>query len=104
MQGPYRRLSPQSLEVLLALAAEPTRWRHGYDLGQELGLKAGSLYPILIRLDERRLLESTWEDQPPQGRPPRHMYRIRPGGLEAIKVALARNSRRPRIDTLRGAW
>jgi hypothetical protein len=31
---------------------DPARWRHGNDLGRELGLKAGSLYPILIPLEE----------------------------------------------------
>jgi hypothetical protein len=36
--------------VLTALAADPSGWRHGYELGQEFGVKAGSLYPILIRL------------------------------------------------------
>jgi hypothetical protein len=31
--------------VLSALAAAPDVWRHGYDLGREIGLKAGTLYP-----------------------------------------------------------
>ena len=68
------------MQVLCALAAEPARWRHGYDLGAETGLKAGSLYPILIRLADRGLLEAAWEDSVPQGRPPRHLYRLTPGG------------------------
>ena len=39
--------SPQTVNVLRALAAEPARWRYGYDLGTEVHLKSGSLYPIL---------------------------------------------------------
>ena len=70
------------MRVLRALAEEPARWRHGYDLGTETGLKAGSLYPILVRLADRGLLEATWEDPLPQGRPPRHLYRLTPAGLE----------------------
>jgi PadR family transcriptional regulator, regulatory protein PadR len=77
-----RAPSPQTIKVLRALAAEPARWRHGYDLGTETGLKAGSLYPILVRLADRGLLEATWEDPLPQGRPPRHLYRLTPAGLE----------------------
>ena len=50
-----RRPSPQTVAVLGALAAEPTAWRYGYELGLEVGLKAGSLYPILIRLADRGL-------------------------------------------------
>lgn len=71
-----RRPSRQTIAVLAALAHEPEHWRHGYDLGQELGLKAGTLYPILMRLCDRGWLEAAWEDDPPLGRPRRHLYRI----------------------------
>jgi DNA-binding PadR family transcriptional regulator len=84
--------------VLRALAAEPARWRHGYDLGAETGLKAGSLYPILIRLADRGLLEATWEESAPQGRPPRHLYRLTAAGLEqagALPAPAARSRPRP---------
>jgi PadR family transcriptional regulator, regulatory protein PadR len=74
--------SPQTLLVLSALAAAPARWRYGYDLGTETGLKAGSLYPILVRLADRGLLEATWEESPPPGRPARHLYRLTPKGRE----------------------
>jgi PadR family transcriptional regulator PadR len=73
--------SPQTALVLRALAADPTAWRYGYELGQQVGLKAGSLYPILIRLSDRELLEAAWESDPPQGRPPRHLYRLTGAGL-----------------------
>jgi hypothetical protein len=77
-----RAPSPQTTKVLRALAADPARWRYGYELGAETGLAAGSLYPILIRLADRELLEATWEDPAPQGRPARHLYRLTSGGLE----------------------
>jgi hypothetical protein len=76
-----RRPSPQTIAVLTALATDPTRWRYGYELGQEVGLKAGSLYPILIRLAERGALEASWEAEPGPGRPPRHLYRLTAAGL-----------------------
>ncbi|GAA1530867.1 PadR family transcriptional regulator [Dactylosporangium maewongense] len=78
-----RRPSPQTAAVLRALAADPTQWRYGYELGQEVGLKAGSLYPILIRLSDRGLLEASWETDPPHGRPPRHLYRLTGAGVTA---------------------
>ena len=80
-----RRLSRQTEAVLAALAARPQEWRHGYELGQEVGLKAGSLYPILIRLCDRGLLEAEWETSPPTGRPPRHLYRPTGAGLRLAK-------------------
>jgi DNA-binding PadR family transcriptional regulator len=75
-----RRPSRQTVAVLTALAATPTMWRYGYELGQEVDLRAGSLYPILTRLSERDLLEHTWETSAPPGRPPRHLYRLTPAG------------------------
>src|SRR5262245_41337766 len=77
-----RRPSSQTAAVLLALAEAPTAWRYGYDLCQQTGLKAGSMYPILMRLADRGLLETAWERDAPAGRPPRHLYRLTGPGLE----------------------
>jgi PadR family transcriptional regulator, regulatory protein PadR len=74
--------SEQSTTVLRVLAEDPTVWRHGYDLCQQTGLKAGSMYPILIRLADRGLLETKWETEIPAGRPPRHLYRLTEAGIE----------------------
>ena len=79
-----RKPSAQTLAVLAALARDPGTARHGYELGKELGLKAGTLYPILIRLCERGFLEASWEADPPTGRPPRHLYRILAPGLRVV--------------------
>ena len=91
-----RRLSPQTNAVLIALAREPETWRHGYDLVQELGLQAGTLYPILMRLCDRGQLEAGWETDPPRGRPPRHLYRLtatgRKAAAEAATVPFARRA------------
>ena len=75
-----RRPSPRTLAVLRALAEDPERWRYGYDLCIELGIQAGSMYPILIRLADRGLLEATWEGDPVPGRPARHLYRLTGAG------------------------
>ena len=82
-----RAPSPQAMRLLRALAAEPARWRYGYELGTETGLKAGSLYPILVRLADRGLLEASWEQSPPPGRPARHLYRLSRDGQELAAVA-----------------
>ncbi len=75
--------SPQTVNVLRALAADPARWRYGYDLVTEVNLKSGSLYPILVRLADRGLLETSWE--PGVGsRPPRHLYRLTGAGREVV--------------------
>ena len=84
-----RRPSRQTASVLTALAREPLGWRYGYELGKEVGLEAGTLYPILMRLCDRGVLEASWEADPPVGRPRRHMYRITTAGAHAATEAQA---------------
>ena len=90
--------SAQAVSVLDALAAQPSQWRHGYDLCAELGLKSGSLYPILIRLADRGLMEAIWEAGPP-GKPPRHLYRLTTAGLDAVRTQVTQPApkRRARV-------
>src|SRR5215510_11150036 len=80
-----RRPSRQTVAILDALAAKASEWSHGYDLCRALGLKAGTVYPILIRLAERGFVETAWEHEVPQGRPPRHLYRLSAAGAERVR-------------------
>jgi DNA-binding PadR family transcriptional regulator len=83
-----RRPSAQTIAVLRALAEQPTSWRYGYDLCTQLGLQPGSMYPILIRLADRGLLEADWETGRVAGRPPRHLYRLTGAGLAYAAAVL----------------
>jgi DNA-binding PadR family transcriptional regulator len=82
-----RKLSGQTLAVLRALAERPDDWLYGLEIAERTKLKSGSLYPILIRLSERGLLEAQWREPAAPGRPPRHAYRIAPAGLRALAEA-----------------
>jgi PadR family transcriptional regulator, regulatory protein PadR len=84
-----REFSPQTLSVLAALCEQPSQWQHGYALASQTGLKSGTLYPILIRLADRGLVEACWQEEPQPGRPRRHLYRLTPGGLASASGALA---------------
>ena len=86
------RISPQTIQVLDAFLEDPKGWKYGYDISRTTGLKSGTLYPILIRLAERTLLESCWETVE-AGKPPRHMYRLTSAGVLFAREQLA--SRRP---------
>ena len=83
------RFSAQTLSVLSALEADPAAWLHGYLLAKQTGLASGTLYPILIRLADRQLIEARWEDEQSAGRPRRHLYRLTGDGLIAARMALA---------------
>jgi PadR family transcriptional regulator, regulatory protein PadR len=81
-----RRPSPHTQALLAALSQRPRGWQYGYELSQMTNLKSGTIYPILMRLCDRGMLESQWKEAKIEGRPARHMYR-----LTAAGVAFARN-------------
>ncbi|MDE2112416.1 MAG: helix-turn-helix transcriptional regulator [Alphaproteobacteria bacterium] len=89
-------ISRQTRLLLLAMLDAPSNWRHGYELSRETGLKSGTLYPILMRLSDRGLLESKWQEPEQAGRPPRHAYRLTPDGL-----AFARTLAPSRVPPMR---
>ena len=94
-----RRPSPQTLAVVLALAEDPAEWRYGYELCRRLDIKTGSMYPILMRLSDRGLVETSWETAAPDGRPPRHLYRLTGEGVAWARELAAPEPARPRLRT-----
>lgn len=98
-----RAPSPAARRLLRELAA-PWSWRHGYDLARVTGLKSGTLYPLLMRLNAEGLLEAEWRASPEPGRPPRHVYRLSETGLQLARALdhqpdVARTSPVPRGAT-----
>lgn len=84
-----RKCSHQTLSLLAALTEQPRVWRHGYDLCSETGLRSGTLYPILMRLSDRGLLDSKWMPAERTGCPPRHIYRLTSQGIAFAREQLA---------------
>jgi len=78
------RKSPQTALVLGEFLQAPADWKYGYDISRNTGLKSGTLYPILMRLADRALLETRWETLE-TGKPPRHMYRLTAAGLQQAR-------------------
>jgi PadR family transcriptional regulator, regulatory protein PadR len=86
--GGHSEFSAQTFSVLAVLCEQPSQWQHGYELAKQTALKSGTLYPILIRLADRGLLEARWQDEQPAGRPRRHLYRLTPDGLASARGAI----------------
>jgi PadR family transcriptional regulator PadR len=91
------RMSRQTVLVLTEFLQTPSGWKYGYDISRNTGLKSGTLYPILMRLADRALLETRWET-PEAGRPPRHMYRLTTTGLHLARQESPSNTRRSRVQ------
>jgi len=78
----------------------PREWRYGYDLSKATGLKSGTLYPILMRLDEQGLVESGWRESDQPGRPPRHIYRLSSKGVRFAEAQSSETGQQIRKDPL----
>src|SRR5262245_60984305 len=98
-----RRPSAQTVTVVMALVEKPSDWRYGYELCRQLDIKPGSLYPILMRLADRGVLETTWDTDVPAGRPPRHLYRLTGSG-RAWATELAAAPSPTERSVLREGW
>lgn len=86
----------QTERVLRVLLAEPDDWRYGLQLCAETGLRPGTMYPIVARLERVGWVESSWEDpgvHVAARRPRRRYYRLTGNGAEEARVALDRVDR-----------
>jgi DNA-binding PadR family transcriptional regulator len=81
-------VTPATLDVLEALMG-PDEELYGLKIAQNAGRKAGSVYPILARLEEAGWVQSSWESEERDERGPRRrFYRLDPGGLAAARALL----------------
>ena len=79
--------------ALLVLAALSRGSRFGFDIMDETGLKSGSVYRALSRLETLHLVESSWEDADEalaEKRPRRRYYHLTSRGREELSTARAR--------------
>jgi PadR family transcriptional regulator, regulatory protein PadR len=92
LTGPLQR-------VLQAFLEDPAAPRYGYDLMKAAGLKSGTLYPMLSRLEHEKLVTSGWETPRNPGERPRKYYRLTGEGIRIARLELAHASsgRRPAV-------
>ena len=71
-----RKLSPQTLAVLKYMVDNPKNDVFGLELIEALGQPAGTIYPILMRLEEIGWIEGEWEsmERKDKGRRRRKYY------------------------------
>jgi PadR family transcriptional regulator, regulatory protein PadR len=78
-----KNCSQQTLRVLRHLSLQDDAWTYSYALGKQIGLKGGTLSPLLRRLEGCGYLESRWE-LVTKG-PPRHEYRLSLAGFKFLR-------------------
>lgn len=81
------RITYPTAIVLLAVSRG---FRHGFDIIDASGLKSGTVYPILRRLEDAGMVRARWEpvtNARDAGRPPRRYYQLTGAGTEALASA-----------------
>ena len=94
------RITYPTALVLIAVAGG---LRHGFDIIDATGLRSGTVYPILRRLEDVGVLRSHWESEAAAhaaGRPARRYYQLTGAGAEVARDAARRY---PRITQVVGA-
>src|SRR5690349_17465338 len=82
------RMTPATADVLDALLGSGSVW--GLRIVKATGRPAGSVYPILERLERAGWVSSVWEDDPARPGPRRRLYELTTNGRAAAGAALAR--------------
>jgi DNA-binding PadR family transcriptional regulator len=87
--GSGPRVTTQTLKVLGTLMTHNSDGLSGAEIGRAAKLPSGTLYPILLRLEQAGWLESRWEAETPQelGRPRRRFYQLTGIGARNAKSA-----------------
>ena len=85
-----RKLSPQTLAVLKYMLDHPKVEVFGLELIDALGQPAGTIYPILKRLEKSGWIEGDWEsmDKKDKGRRRRRYYKLTKEGKSDGKKQL----------------
>ena len=85
------QLTAQTQRVLLAMLKSPTEEQYGLELAKAAGLKSGTLYPILSRLEGAGWIVGSWEriDRHAEGRRPRRYYRLTASGVSVAEEVKA---------------
>ncbi len=86
MKNPVR-ITYATTAVLQALSGNCA---YGFDIAAATGLRRGTVYPILRRLEEAQLVEARWEEVgkfQDEGRPARRYYRLNDDGRALARTA-----------------
>jgi DNA-binding PadR family transcriptional regulator len=94
------RITVPVLKVLQAFIAAGESL-YGLELSDQTGLKSGTLYPVLARLEEAGWVTSAWEDTDPRdvGRPRRRYYELTGLGQRVGTAALGEFAHLPQPAT-----
>jgi DNA-binding PadR family transcriptional regulator len=83
-------MSSETLRILAVMLEDPLAWQYSLGLSASADVAAGTIYPMVARLEKAGWLESRWEepDASERGRPRRRLYRLTGHGERAAMAEL----------------
>jgi len=84
---PLSRVTAATIDVLSVLDASSASW--GLAVIKASGRPAGSVYPILERLEASGWVTSSWEENDERTGPRRRYYELTADGATAARTAIA---------------
>ncbi len=83
-------MTTQTLRLVSVLLSDPEAEWYGLKLAAEAGLKSGTVYLVLARLEQAGWLTSHWEDIDPsvEGRPRRRLYLMTADGIRGAQQGI----------------
>lgn len=85
-----RLTTPTRLVLDVLMDADPDDPPWGYRICEDASLGSGTVYPVLVRLEELGWIEGRWETGTPADRPRRRFYTLTGTGRQEYTAALAR--------------
>lgn len=100
------RITKQTEKILDAIASDPSADWWGSRIAPAAGLKSGTLYPALLRMERLGWLASRWEGIDPSkaGRPRRRLYRLTGKGEMVVSDIRQRRSTPRAPRSAKGRW
>lgn len=95
-------MTRQTLDILAVMSEDPLVERYGLEIAKATGLKSGTMYPSLARLEEAGILASRWEDVDARtvGRPRRRLYSLTAEGARIASLELRRGASSRATETV----
>ncbi|AXH00481.1 PadR family transcriptional regulator (plasmid) [Deinococcus wulumuqiensis] len=88
---PGPQINMNAMKVMAVLYSDTTGQQYGLSLSRATGIGNGTLYPILDKLEELKLIQACWEEIDPRvaGRRPRRFYTLTGEGIRTFEAARA---------------
>lgn len=89
-----RRITEQTEQILQALMTDPTAEWSGAEIAPMTGIKSGTLYPALLRMERFGWLTWRWEEiEPSEEKRPRKRLYVLTGKGEEVSREVEREAR-----------